>query len=112
MTHLITQPNLRKIIAVVVVATLLTSMSSVVAHATQAPLIDDSSTSGSTIDVSGSAHGDQIIAGVEYGASPATGGGADPECEWWESLPRDASATGPGTAVSKQIGSTHYQLFN
>jgi len=103
----ITQPRLRQIFAVVVVATLLTSVSSVVVHATQAPLIDDSA-----IDVSSSAHGDQIIAGVEYGASPATGGGADPECEWWESLPRDASATGPGTAVSKQIGSTHYQLFN
>lgn len=110
--HSIARPNLRLIFAVVVVATLLSSVSPVAVHATQTPHIDGSANNGSTIDVSGSARGDQIIAGVQYGAPPAGGGGADPECEWSESLPRDASATGPGTAVTKQIGSTSYRLFD
>ena len=110
--HSIARPNLRLIFAVVVVATLLSSVSSVAVHATQTPIIDGSANNGSTIDVSGSARGDQIIAGVQYGAPPAGGGGANPECEWSESLPRDASATGPGTAVTKQIGSTSYRLFD
>lgn len=82
------------------------------AHATQAPLIDGSSINSSTIDVSGSAHGDQIIAGIKYGAPPSVGSGSDTECEWSESMPRDASATGPGNAVTKQIGSTQYRLFD
>ena len=99
--------NKKCVMSIAIAATLLSGVSSVVVHATQAQLID-----GSTIDVSGSAHGDQIVAGVEYGASPATGGGADPECEWSESLPRDASATGPGHVVTKHIGTTNYRLFN
>jgi len=110
--HSIARPNLRLIFAVVFVATLLSNVSPVAVHATQTPLIDGSAINGSTIDVSGSARGDQIIAGVQYGAPPAGGGGADPECEWSESLPRDASATGPGTAVTKQIGSISYRLFD
>ena len=96
-----TKLNTKSIMLIAIAATLLSNVSSVVVHATQTPLID-----GSTIDVSGSAHGDQIIAGIEYGASPVNGGGADPECEWSESMPRDASATGPGQVVTKHIGST------
>ncbi|MEI7882710.1 MAG: hypothetical protein WCI32_04140, partial [Actinomycetota bacterium] len=53
----------KNIILIAIAATLLSSVSSVVVHATQLPAID-----GSSIDVSASAHGDQIIAGVEYGA--------------------------------------------
>lgn len=74
--------------------------------------IQSSPTPDSTIDVSSAVRGDQIMAGVEYGASPANGGGADSECEWSESLPRDASATGPGTDVIKRIGSITYKLFD
>ncbi|HAG67480.1 MAG TPA: hypothetical protein DCL10_04250, partial [Acidimicrobium sp.] len=103
----ITRPDMRKIISIIAVVTLLSSISSISVHATQTPLID-----GSIIDVSGSAHGDQIIAGVKYGSAPASGGGADSECEWSESMPRDASATGPGHVVTKQIGSTNYRLFD
>ena len=103
----ITRPDMRKIISIIAVVTLLSSISSISVHATQTPLID-----GSIIDVSGSAHGDQIIAGVKYGSAPASGGGADSECEWSESMPRDASATGPGHVVTKQIGSTSYRLFD
>lgn len=76
-------------------------------HATQSSPAPDS-----TVDISSAVRGDQIMAGVEYGASPANGGGADSECEWSESLPRDASATGPGTTVIKQIGSITYKLFD
>ena len=109
--------NAKGVVLIAIAATLLSSVSSVVVHATQAPLIDGSSSTGSSsagssIDVSASARGDQIIAGVEYGASPAGGSGADPECEWSESMPRDASATGPGHVVTKRIGSTNYRLFN
>ena len=103
--------NTKSVILIAIVATLLNTASSVVVHATQTPLIDGSSNNGSTIDVSASARGDQIIAGVEYGASPAGGGGTNPECEWSESMPRDASATGPGHVVTKRIGSTNYRLF-
>ena len=104
--------NMKSIFSIVIVATLVGTASSVVAHATQAPLIDGSSVNSSTIDVSGSAHGDQIIAGVKYGAPPSGTSGSDTECEWSESMPRDASATGPGNAVTKQIGSTQYRLFD
>jgi len=104
--------NTKSISLIAIAVTLLSSMSSTAVRATQAPLIDGSTNAGSGIDVSSSVHGDQIIAGVEYGASPGGGDGVDPECEWSESLPRDASATGPGSAVAKQIGSTHYRLFN
>ncbi len=76
-------------------------------HAAQSSPAPDS-----TVDVSSAVRGDQIMAGVEYGASPVNGGGADSECEWSQSLPRDASATGPGTAVLKRIGSITYQLFD
>ena len=107
-----TKLNTKGIMLIGIVATLLSSVSLVVVHATQVPLIDGSTNNGSTIDASASAHGDQIIAGIEYGASPAGGGGADPECEWSESMPRDASATGPGATVTKQIGSIHYKLFD
>ncbi|MSV96599.1 MAG: hypothetical protein F2857_04975 [Actinobacteria bacterium] len=82
-------------------------MSPVLVHATKLPSID-----GSPIDVSASAHGDQIIAGVKYGAPPAGSNATDPECEWSESMPRDASATGPGTAVTKHIVSTKYMLYD
>ena len=92
---------------VAVATTLLGSMSPVLVHATKLPSID-----GSPIDVSASAHGDQIIAGVKYGAPPAGSNATDPECEWSESMPRDASATGPGTAVTKHIGSTKYMLYD
>ena len=74
--------------------------------------IQSSPAPDSTIDVSSAVRGDQIMAGVEYGASPGGGGGADSECEWAESLPRDASATGPGTAVIKHIGSVTYKLYD
>ena len=104
--------NTKSVILIAITATLLSSVSSVVVHATQAPLIDGSSVNSSTIDVSGSAHGDQIIAGIKYGAPPTVGSGTDTECEWSESMPRDASATGPGNAVTKQIGSTQYRLFD
>ena len=104
--------NMKSIFSIVIVATLVGTASSVVAHATQAPLIDGSSVNSSTIDVSGSAHGDQIIAGVKYGAPPSGTSGSDTECEWSESMPRDASATGPGNAVTKQIGSIQYRLFD
>ena len=104
--------NTKSISLIAIAAIVLSSVGSTLVHANQAPLIDGSTSAGSGIDVSSSVHGDQIIAGVEYGASPGGGGGADAECEWSESLPRDASATGPGTAVTKQIGSTHYRLFN
>jgi len=110
--HSIARPNLRLIFSVVVVSTLLSSVSPIAVHATQTPLIDGSANADSTIDISGSARGDEIIAGIQYGAPPAGGGGTDPECEWSESLPRDASATGPGTAVTKQIGSISYRLFD
>jgi hypothetical protein len=104
--------NMKSIVTIIIVATLVGTASSVVAHATQAPLIDGSSVNSSTIDVSGSAHGDQIIAGVKYGAPPSGTSGSNTECEWSESMPRDASATGPGNAVTKQIGSTQYRLFD
>ncbi len=104
--------NMKSIFSIVIVATLVGTASSVVAHATQAPLIDGSSVNSSTIDVSGSAHGDQIIAGVKYGAPPSGTSSSDTECEWSESMPRDASATGPGNAVTKQIGSIQYRLFD
>ena len=104
--------NMKSIVTIIIVATLVGTASSVVAHATQAPLIDGSSVNSSTIDVSGSAHGDQIIAGIKYGAPPSGTSGSDTECEWSESMPRDASATGPGNAVTKQIGSTQYRLFD
>jgi hypothetical protein len=104
--------NTKRVMSIAIAAALLGTASSVVAHATQAPLIDGSSVNSSTIDVSGSAHGDQIIAGVKYGAPPSVGSGSDTECEWSESMPRDASATGPGNAVTKQIGSTQYRLFD
>ncbi len=74
--------------------------------------IQSSPAPDSTIDVSSAVRGDQIMAGIEYGASPGGGGGADSECEWAESLPRDASATGPGTAVIKHIGSVTYKLYD
>ena len=65
-----TKLNTKSIMLIAIAVTLSSSVSSVVAHATQAPLIDGSSSTGSssvgsTIDVSGSAHGDQIIAGIE-----------------------------------------------
>ena len=65
--------NAKGVVLIAIAATLLSSVSSVVVHATQAPLIDGSSSAGSSsagssIDVSASARGDQIIAGVEYGA--------------------------------------------
>jgi hypothetical protein len=104
--------NTNSIFSIVIAATLMGTVCSVVAHATQAPLIDGSSVNSSTIDVSGSAHGDQIIAGVKYGAPPSGTSGSDTECEWSESMPRDASATGPGNAVTKQIGSIQYRLFD
>ncbi|TSA51629.1 MAG: hypothetical protein D4R44_07565 [Actinobacteria bacterium] len=66
---------------------------------------------GSSVDVSSSVRGDQIIAGVEYGASPAGGGGADDQCEWSPTMPRDASATGPGLTVTKRIGATMYKMY-
>ena len=104
--------NTKRVMSIAIAAALLGTASSVVAHATQAPLIDGSSVNSSTIDVSGSAHGDQIIAGIKYGAPPSGTSGSDTECEWSESMPRDASATGPGNAVTKQIGSTQYRLFD
>ena len=85
-----TKLNTKSIMLIAIAATLLSNVSSVVVHATQTPLID-----GSTIDVSGSAHGDQIIAGIEYGASPVNGGGADSECEWSESMPAMQAQPGP-----------------
>ena len=85
-----TKLNTKSVVVIAIAATLLSNVSSVVVHATQTPLID-----GSTIDVSGSAHGDQIIAGVEYGASPSNGNGADPECEWSESMPAMRAQPGP-----------------
>jgi hypothetical protein len=99
--------NTKCFMLVAVATTLLGSMSPVLVHATKLPSID-----GSPIDVSASAHGDQIIAGVKYGAPPAGSNATDPECEWSESMPRDASATGPGTAVTKHIGSTKYMLYD
>jgi len=93
--------------AFVIASLLFACQNTTSAHATQ-----NSPPSGTTIDVSGSAHGDQIMAGVEYGASPAGGGGADSACEWSESTPRDASATGPGVSVTKLVGPLTYQLYD
>ncbi|TRZ71412.1 MAG: hypothetical protein D4R95_06930 [Actinobacteria bacterium] len=99
--------TLRYTTALLVAASIVMFQSPATVHAIQSSPAPDS-----TIDVSSAVRGDQIMAGVEYGASPGGGGGADSECEWSESLPRDASATGPGTAVIKHIGSVTYKLYD
>jgi hypothetical protein len=98
--------TVRQTAALLVITSFLLFHSSTVVDAIQSSPHPDQS-----IDVSSAVRGDQIMAGIEYGASPANGGGADTECEWSESLPRDASATGPGTSVNKQIGSITYKLY-
>jgi hypothetical protein len=99
--------TMRQTTALLVVTSILMFQNPNTVHAIQSSPAPDS-----TVDISSAVRGDQIMAGVEYGASPVNGGGADTECEWSESLPRDASATGPGTDVTKQIGSITYKLFD
>jgi len=53
--------------------------------------------------------GNQIMAGIQYGATPGSSGASE-DCEWSIAIPHDAHS-GNGTAVQKVLGGTTYRLF-
>jgi len=59
----------------------------------------------STAEISGN----QIMAGIQYGAAPGSSDGSQ-DCEWSIAIPHD-SHTGNGTLVEKISGGMSYRLF-
>ena len=53
--------------------------------------------------------GNQIMAGIQYGATPG-GSGASEDCEWSIAIPHDAHL-GNGAMVEKVSGGVTYRLF-
>ena len=53
--------------------------------------------------------GNQIMAGIQYGATPGSSGASE-DCEWSIAIPHD-SHSGNGTAVQKVSGGMTYRLF-
>ena len=53
--------------------------------------------------------GNQIMAGIQYGAAPGSSGSSQ-DCEWSIAIPHDAH-TGNGTLVEKVSGGISYRLF-
>ena len=63
------------------------------------------------INLDAGSRGNQIMAGVQFGAPPGVRGGSNDDCEWSVSIPRDAKL-GEGSEVTKTIGSVTYRLYD
>jgi hypothetical protein len=49
-----------------------------------------SATDNESVSLDAGSRGDQIMAGVQFGAPPGVRGDANDDCEWSVSIPRDA----------------------
>ena len=64
---------------------------------------------GSTTSSAG-VNGNQIMAGIQFGATPGSSGATE-DCEWSLAIPHD-SHTGNQSMVEKVSGGTSYRLLN
>ena len=70
-----------------------------------------SATDNESVSLDAGSRGDQIMAGVQFGAPPGVRGDANDDCEWSVSIPRDAKL-GEGSEVTKTVGSITYRLYD
>jgi hypothetical protein len=70
-----------------------------------------SATDNESVSLDAGSRGDQIMAGVQFGAPPGVRGDANDDCEWSVSIPRDAKLR-EGSEVTKTVGSITYRLYD